>query len=119
MIDAFPAEEQPQIRTMLADCLYGVVSQLLCRKVGGGRVAVHEILMKHDALPNVIREGQISSIRSLIEGSRAEGMCSMDGTLRLRYEDGSISAMEAYMKAADKKMFLDLLEELDQDDILE
>ena len=105
IIDAFPADEQAQIRTMLADCLAGVVSQLLCKKVGGGRIAVHEILLKHDALPNTIREGQISNIRSIIEGSKAQGMCSMDGNLKKLLDSGDISIEEAYMKAADKKAF--------------
>jgi twitching motility protein PilT len=71
IIDAFPAEEQNQIRTMLASCLRGVVSQLLCKQVGGGRVAVNEILLKHYALPNCIRSGKISNIRGIIESSMA------------------------------------------------
>ena len=111
VIDAFPADEQAQIRTMLAQCLTAVVSQLLCKKVGGGRVAVHEILLQHDALPNTIREGQISNIRSIIEGNKQRGMRTMDGTLKERLAEGVITPMEAYMKASDKKMFQHLLDE--------
>ncbi len=110
IIDAFPADQQPQIRTMLAQCLTGVVSQLLCRTSDGkGRVAVHEILLRNDALPNTIRKGQISNIRSIIEGSQAEGMCSMDGNLKRLMNDKRITPMEAYMKASDKKVFLPFL----------
>ena len=110
IIDAFPADEQPQIRTMLAQCLSAVVSQLLCRTVDGkGRIAVHEILLSNDALPNTIRNGQISNIRSIIEGSQADGMCSMDGNLKKIMTQEKITPLEAYMKATDKKLFLPYL----------
>ncbi|RMD79726.1 MAG: PilT/PilU family type 4a pilus ATPase [Lentisphaerae bacterium] len=109
IIDVFPADQQPQVRTVLAGCLSAVVSQLLCRKIGGGRVAVHEILLRHEALPNTIREGQIGNIRSIIEGSRAQGMCSMDDVLMERLKEGMIEPTEAYMKSTDKKRFASLL----------
>ncbi|MCB1123724.1 MAG: PilT/PilU family type 4a pilus ATPase [Verrucomicrobiae bacterium] len=105
IIDAFPAEEQNQIRTMLAGCLRGVISQLLCKKIGGGRVAVNEILLKHDALPNCIRTGKISNIRGIIESSMADGMVTMDSSLMKQLQAGNISGHEAYMKAADKNQF--------------
>jgi len=111
IIDAFPAEEQNQIRTMLAGCLRGVISQLLCKKNGGGRVAVHEILLKHDALPNCIRSGKISNIRGIMESSMNEGMTTMDASLMARYQDGSISGKEAFMKASNKLQFEHLRQE--------
>ncbi len=110
VINAFPSEEQNQVRTMLAGCLAGVVSQLLCKKIGGGRVAAHEILLPHEALPNTIRTGQISSIRQLIEGSGAEGMCTMDQSLMARVKDRTIDPEEAYMKCASKALFAPLLQ---------
>jgi twitching motility protein PilT len=110
IIDAFPADEQAQIRTMLAECLRGVVSQLLCRKVNGGRVACHEILLWADGLPSVIREGQISNIRTIIEANKNIGMCSMDGNLKELYDKRDISLDEAYMKAIDKSQFVELME---------
>jgi len=109
IIDAFPANEQAQIRTMLAECLQAVVSQLLCRKVGGGRIACHEILLWTEGLPNTIREGAISNIRTIIESSKGMGMRSMDGGLKELMEQGIISPEEAYMKASDKKMFHEFL----------
>lgn len=105
IIDAFPANEQNQIRVMLGSCLRGVVSQLLCKRVEGGRVAVHEILLPHDALGGTIRAGNISAIRNIIESSMADGMISMDFSLRKLLERGEISAGEAYMKATDKSAF--------------
>jgi twitching motility protein PilT len=105
IINAFPADEQNQVRVLLAGCLAGIVSQLLCKKEGGGRVAAHEILLQHEALPNVIRTGRISDIRSIIESGAAEGMCGMDATLAGLLDAGTISPREAYMKALDKKRF--------------
>lgn len=105
IIDAFPADDQNQIRTMLAGCLSGVVSQLLCKKLPKGRVAVHEILLKHDALPNCIRSGKISNIRGIIESSISEGMTTMDHSLMGKLNEGAISGKEAFMKSSNKSQF--------------
>ena len=109
IINAFPAQEQNQVRVMLAGCLAGVVAQLLCKRMPKGRCAVHEILMQHEALPNVIRSGQINNIRALIEGGGADGMITMDQSLLARVQDGSIEPKEAYLKAANKPPFAALL----------
>lgn len=109
IIDAFPADEQAQIRVMLANSLACVVSQLLCKRQPRGRVAVHEILLKHEALPNTIRTGRISAIRGIIESSSAQGMRLMDSSLKQCLEAGTISEEEAYMKASDKEAFAQLL----------
>lgn len=106
IIDAFPGDEQPQIRMMLAECLAGVVSQLLCRKSDGtGRVAVHEILVRTEALPNTIREGQISSLRTIIEGGGEKGMTTMDDAIYRALEADLISAENAYRMASEKDRF--------------
>ena len=110
IIDAFPSDEQDQIRTMLAECLQGVVSQLLCRKIGGGRIAVHEILLWTEGLPNTIREGQIANIRTIIDSGGNRGMRSMDSSLQKALDGGLITAEEAYMKAADKQRFRPYME---------
>ena len=115
IIDAFPADEQPQIKTMLSEALHGVVSQLLCKKKGGGRIASHEILLWTEGLPNIIREGQISNIYTIIDSNKGMGMQSMDNTLKKYLEDGIISPEEAYMKANNKKAFIHFLEEEDGD----
>ena len=110
IIDAFPSDEQAQIRTMLASCLKGIVSQLLCRKKAGGRVAVHEILLWAEGLPNTIREGQISNIRTIIDAGGGRGMQSMDNSIQIQYDGGFITAEEAYMKASDKTRFVKQME---------
>jgi twitching motility protein PilT len=109
IINAFPADEQNQVRVMLAGCLAGVVAQVLCKRIPKGRCAAHEILLSHEALPNTIRSGQIANIRSLIESSSADGMISMDNSLMARVKDGTIEAKEAYMKSANKALFAPLL----------
>jgi twitching motility protein PilT len=109
IINAFPADEQNQVRVMLAGCLAGVVAQLLCKRLPKGRCAVHEILLTHEALPNTIRTGQIANIRGIIESGSAEGMITMDHSLMNRVKDGTIAAKEAYMKAANKALFAPLL----------
>ena len=109
IINAFPAQEQNQVRVMLAGCLAGVVAQLLCKRIPKGRCAVHDILLQHEALPNTIRSGQINNIRALIEGGGADGMITMDQSLLARVQDGSIEPKEAYLKAANKPPFAALL----------
>jgi twitching motility protein PilT len=109
IINAFHADEQNQVRVMLAGCLAGVVAQLLCKRLPKGRCAVHEILLTHEALPNTIRTGQIANIRGIIESGSAEGMITMDHSLMNRVKDGTIAAKEAYMKAANKALFAPLL----------
>jgi len=105
IIDAFPADEQNQIRIMLAESLRGIVSQLLCQKKDGGRIAVHEILLTHGALPNCIRTHSLSNIRNIIDQNRDQGMISMDASLVKLLEADLITKEEAYMKAIDKTRF--------------
>ncbi|MDA8021265.1 MAG: type IV pilus twitching motility protein PilT [Thermoanaerobaculia bacterium] len=108
LIDAFPASEQSQVRTTLAESICAIVSQLLLKTTDGeGRVAVHEILLKTAGLPNVVREGKTSMLRSIIEGGRARGMCMMDDSLMEKYEKGLITARDALNKAANKDRFAD------------
>ena len=106
IIDTFPAEQQPQIRAMLSQTLTAVISQLLCKTADGhGRVATHEILLAHEALPSTIREGAIANIRSIIEQSSGRGMKTMDSDLMRLLNEGRITAAEAYMKATNKQDF--------------
>ena len=64
-----------------------------------------------DGLPNTIREGQISNIRTIIDSGGGRGMRSMDSSIQEQFDAGNISAEEAYMKASDKSRFLSFLEE--------
>jgi twitching motility protein PilT len=106
LIDAFPADEQSQIRTTLAESIAGIVSQLLLKTADGqGRCAVNEILLKTPGLPNVIREGNTPMITSIIQGGRSQGMQLMDDALMVLVEQRRITPREAYMKATNKAKF--------------
>jgi twitching motility protein PilT len=115
IINAFPADDQNQVRVMLAGCLAGIVAQLLCKRIPKGRCAVHEILLQHEALANTVRSGQIANIRQIIESGGADGMILMDTSLMNRVKDGTIEPREAYMKAANKAAFSSLLKPGDLD----
>jgi twitching motility protein PilT len=110
IIDAFPAKEQPQIRLSLSDSLAAVVAQLLLPTADGkGRVAVNEILLRTQGLPNVIREGNISMIPSIIQSGKNDGMQAMDDALFELVQQGRIHPRDAYMKAIDKPRFESLV----------
>ena len=70
IIDQFPSDRQPQIRVMLSESLRGVVAQVLCKKVGGGRVAAREVLLSVPAVSNLIREGKTFQIPSIMQTNR-------------------------------------------------
>jgi twitching motility protein PilT len=112
VIGAFPADEQSQIRVMLAETLTAVVAQQLCRRRSGrGRVAALEVLLHTPALPHAIREGLTGTIKTMIEGGGSLGMVSMDASLKALVAEGAISPLEAYVKAADKETFVPALVE--------
>jgi len=114
IIDAFPSKEQNQVRLSLSESLAGVVSQLLVQTADGkGRCAVHEVLLRTQALPNVIREGKVSMLNSIIESGKAQGMQSMDDTLFAYAKENRIRPIDAYMKALNKARFEPLLNALE------
>src|SRR6266480_3960316 len=106
MVDAFPAERQPQARAMLANSLRGVVAQLLLKRVDRpGRIAVNEILIANAAVAAIIREGATQKLQDVIVSGKAQGMQFMDDTIWALLEKGIVSAHEAFMKAIDKNRF--------------
>jgi twitching motility protein PilT len=105
IVSAFPSDQQPQARVSLADSLGAVVSQILCRKTGGGRVAAHEILIRTSGIVGAIREGKTSMVYSIIGSSKAQGMQTMDDALQALVTSGAIDGREAYLKATDKQRF--------------
>jgi twitching motility protein PilT len=112
LIDAFPAEEQAQIRTTLAESIAGIVSQLLLKTADGqGRVAVNEILLKTPGLANIVREGNTPMLTSVIQGGRSQGMQLMDDALMTLVEQKKITARDAYMKATNKARFEPLVKD--------
>lgn len=102
IVDAFPAHQQNQVRAQLSDTLQGVVSQTLLRRAGGaGRVAATEIMVRTNAVANLIREGQVSQLYSAIQTGSAYGMHTLDQELRRLVERGEISIHEALRVVVD------------------
>ncbi len=106
LIDQFPADRQEQVRTMLSESLKGVVSQVLCKKIGGGRVASREILLVTNAVSNLIREGKTYQIPSIMQTSKRIGMVTMNDTLMELVESKQVEPREAWMKSVDKTSFV-------------
>src|SRR5437879_11570687 len=102
IIDQFPADRQAQIRVMLSESLKGVISQTLCKKVGGGRIAARQILLTTPAISNLIREGKTFQIPSIIQTSKQIGMVTLNDALLELVEKKEISPDEAYMKSVEK-----------------
>jgi len=112
IIDVFPADQQSQVRTMLAASLRGVVAQLLCKRIDKpGRTAVHEIMFATPAVSAIIREGATQKLYDVITGGKAEGMQFMDESIWTKLREGMISPEEAYMKSIDKTRFKRFLPE--------
>ncbi len=110
LIDGFPSEEQEQVRIVLSEVLKAVVAQVLLRKKGGGRIPAFEVLRGSAALANAIREGKTSTIASLIQTGRSQGMVSMDQFLADLVSRDFVESEEAYEKAVDKDYFRSLVE---------
>ncbi len=106
IIDAFPAGQQAQIRTMLSESLKGVVcQQLLKRSDQPGRLAALEILFCKTAVANLIREGKTFQIPSVMQTAKGEGMQLMDQAIMEFLMQKKVSPEEAYLKANDKNAF--------------
>ncbi|MFM7118914.1 MAG: type IV pilus twitching motility protein PilT [Gammaproteobacteria bacterium] len=82
VIDVFPGEEKDMVRAMLSESLQAVISQTLLKKVGGGRVAAHEIMIGTPAVRNLIREGKVAQMYSAIQTGAAHGMVTLDQCLK-------------------------------------
>jgi twitching motility protein PilT len=102
IIDQFPPEQQSQIRVMLSESLRGVVAQVLCRKIGGGRVAAREVLLSIPAVSNLIREGKTFQIQSIMQTNRKVGMVTLNDALLDLVETGQVEPREAWLKSAEK-----------------
>jgi len=92
IIDVFPAGQQGQIRTMLAESLEAVIAQTLLPKKGGGRVAAHEILVGTPAVRNLIREGKLHQIPSMMQTGGRVGMQTLDAAIGELVKKGVVDA---------------------------
>nr|WP_252728486.1 type IV pilus twitching motility protein PilT [Alteromonas sp. C1M14] len=102
IIDVFPAEEKSMIRSMLSESLRAVISQTLLKKIGGGRVAAHEIMIGIPAIRNLIREDKVPQMYSVIQTGQSHGMQTMEQCLQKLVAQGVISRQDALAKSIDK-----------------
>ena len=110
IIDQFPTDQQAQIRVMLSESLKGVVSQTLCKKIGGGRTACMEILVVNAAISNLIREGKTFQITSIMQTSKGAGMQTQAKAMMELVQEGVITPEEAVLKSVDQTQMLSALE---------
>ena len=115
IINQFPAERQSQIRMMLADGLKGVVSQMLCKKIGGGRAAAMEVMIASASISNLIREGKTFQIPSIMQSGKKFGMCLMNDSFLDLVKRQVVKPEDAYAKAVDKAALLGLFKRNDVD----
>ncbi|WP_435218410.1 type IV pilus twitching motility protein PilT [Luminiphilus sp. nBUS_07] len=99
IIDVFPSAEKAVVRSMLAESLQAVVSQILLKRKGGGRVAAHEIMRGTAAIRNLVREDKVAQMYSAIQAGQAHGMQTMDWALQNLVEKKVISLSVAREKA--------------------
>jgi len=111
LINAFPADKQPHVRTMLSTSLRGVVSQQLIPKADKtGRVAALEILINTPAIANLIRQGKMDQLENGMQTGSASGMRLMDAAIQSLLDQRIITGKEAYKKAINKSRFEPLRE---------
>ena len=111
IIDQFPTDRQAQIRVMLSESLKGVVAQVLCKKIGGGRVAAHEIVLGSPAVTSLIRDGKTFQLASVMQTSKNVGMVTMNDSLLALVQTKQVEPKEAWMKATDKTGLLNMFKQ--------
>lgn len=99
VVDVFPAEEKSMVRSMLSESLQAVISQTLLKKIGGGRVAAHEIMIGTPAIRNLIREDKVAQMYSAIQTGGSIGMQTLDACLKDLLSKGIIARESAREKA--------------------
>ncbi|MGD8785501.1 MAG: type IV pilus twitching motility protein PilT [Thioalkalispiraceae bacterium] len=105
IIDVFPAAEKGMVRSMLSESLRAVIAQTLLKRIGGGRVAAHEIMIGTPAIRNLIREDKVAQMYSAIQTGQQFGMQTLDQCLQDLLQRGVISKQDAKMRAANKDDF--------------
>ena len=100
IVDVFPAAEKSMVRSMLSESLKAVIAQTLMKKIGGGRVAAHEIMIGTPAIRNLIREDKIAQMYSAIQTGQNVGMQTLDQNLKELLTQGVVAKEEAKRKAA-------------------
>jgi twitching motility protein PilT len=106
IIDQFPADRQGQIRVMLSESLKGVISQILLKKAGGGRVPALEVLIGIPSVANLIREGKVFQIPSIMQTGKKYGMTTMTDSILDLVRKKLVEPQEGYARAMDKASLL-------------
>ncbi len=120
IIEIFPHEQQPQIRSSLAESLRAVISQTMFKRIDRpGRVVALEILIATPAVRNLIREGKTYQIPSIIQTGRKYGMMSLDDSIMEYLQKKIISPEEALNKAIDKTRFMPFVKKAELADFTE
>jgi len=105
IVDVFPGSEKDLIRSMLSESLRSVIAQTLLKKIGGGRVAAHEIMIGTPAIRNLIRENKVAQMYSSIQTGGSLGMQTMDQALQILVKQGIVARNEARSKAMNPDAF--------------
>ena len=105
IIDVFPAGEKSLVRSMLSESLRAVISQTLLKKLGGGRIAAHEVMVGTPAIRNLIREDKVAQMYSSIQTGAAYGMQTLDQCLLELVKRGQVARDEAMLRAQSKAEF--------------
>ena len=105
IVDVFPATEKSMVRAMLSESLNAVISQVLLRRKGGGRVAAFEIMTCTPAVRNLIRESKVAQMNAVIQTSAKQGMQTMDQSLLRLMRSGLVAREDAYERAINKAAF--------------
>lgn len=106
IVDVFPAAEKAMVRSMLSESLQAVISQALLKKVGGGRIAAHEIMLGTPAIRNLIREDKVAQMYSAMQTGSNVGMRTLDQHLQQLVQSGLVSKEDARVKAKTPESFL-------------
>ncbi|TVP80970.1 MAG: type IV pilus twitching motility protein PilT [Puniceicoccaceae bacterium] len=109
IVDSFPANMKDQMRTQLASSIVAVISQVLCRKTGGGRIAAFEIMVTTTSIAQLIRENKTYRIASDIQTGASRGMISLDAHLLSLFNRDLISAEEAFSKSQNAELMREKL----------
>ncbi len=105
IVDVFPAGEKSMVRSMLSESLRAVISQTLLKKVGGGRIAAHEIMIGAPAIRNLIREDRVAQMYSAIQTGQSHGMQTLDQCMQDLVRKGLITRQDAKARAVNRDLF--------------
>lgn len=112
LVHQFPHDEQTQVRSMLADSLKGIISQTLCRRIEGGRVAALEVLLVTTPVASNIREGKIHQIPMAMLSGKRLGMIKLNESLLQLVQQQIIAPEEAWLKSIDREVLVKELHRL-------